>query len=177
MSQVFGLENIRIKVSSNLTRILMLFGRLQPDYNVRYLPATVSSIQDLVGEMEQLEKKYYGFSEILKENIERRDKYSKLIQIPCHLRANPGTKGMRQSLYLLTCPLIKSYCEKEKSFLISSVDISDQTRLRLLDRARQHCELLFAWCYPEDSIHLLELKDWCSEEIRKCVPAEAQAAR
>jgi hypothetical protein len=177
MSQVFGLESIRIRVSSSLTKIVMLFGRLQPDYNIRYLPVTVSSIQSLICDLEQLEKKYYGFQEILKESIERREKYSRVIRIPGHLLCNPGTKGMRQSLYQLSCPLIKSYCEKEKEFLISSAEISEQTRVRLLDRARHHCELLFAWCYPEDSIHLLELKDWCSAEIRKCVPAEAQASR
>jgi hypothetical protein len=177
MSQVFGLENIRIKVSSSLTKILMLFGRLQPDYNIRYLPVTVSSLQGLIGELEQLEKKYYGFPEILKESIERRERYSRVIRIPGEVLGNPGTKGMRQALYQLSCPLIKSYCEKEKEFLISSADISEQMRLRLLDRARHHCELLFAWCYPEDSIHLLELKDWCSAEIRKFTPAEAHIAR
>jgi hypothetical protein len=166
-TEVLGPGNIRTNISTNLTKILMLFGRLQPGYNVRYLPVSVNSILYMISELDQIEKKYFGFSEILQENIERREKHSRVFSTPPALRSNPSVKGLRLALYELTWPLIKNYCAEEKNFLTSGAgkNVSKTTRTSLLARTQRNCELLFAWCLPQESILLLELKLWCEEEL------------
>ena len=167
MTEVLGLEHVRKHVSAHLTEILTLFGQLRPDYNVRYLPGTVSAIASMIRELELIEKKYYGFSEILQENLESTEKHSRAFLIPDSLRRAPDLRGLRTALYELTWPLIKSYCREEKEFLVAGpgVSVSSKSRKTLLKRTRRNCEQLFAWCLPQESILLLELKVWCENQM------------
>jgi hypothetical protein len=167
MTEVLGFEHIRVQVSAHLTRIFLLFGRLDPHQNVRYLPVTVHSILSMIKELELIEKKYYGFGEIVRENIECRDKFLYGFDIRPLLIHNPTVKGLRAALYGLTCPVIKAYCKAEREFLVFGPGggSSIATRQTLLKRTKKNCEDLFAWCLPEESILLLELKTWCEEQM------------
>lgn len=169
MSEASGIENIKVIVSTNLTKILMLYGRLSSDYNARYLPVTVSSIVNLINELEEIEKRYYGFSEILIENIQRRENYSKVFFIPDSLQAMPTINGLRQSLYQLMKPLIRNYVKEEKLFLLQEMNTqsSDKTKKLLLNKARNNAEFLTAYCEPVDTLLLSEMQNWCEAELYK----------
>jgi hypothetical protein len=167
MSEASGIENIKVVVSTNLTKILMLYGRLSTDYNARYLPVTVSSIVHLISELEEIDKKYYGFSEVLVENIQRRENYSKVFFIPDSLQAMPTINGLRQSLYMLMKPLIKNYVGEEKQYLIQEMKSlsSEKTKKLLLNKAKNNCEFLRAYCEPADTLLLTEMQNWCESEL------------
>jgi hypothetical protein len=169
MSEASGIENIKVVISTNLTKILMLYGRLSSDYNARYLPVTVSSIVHLISELEEIEKRYYGFSEILVENIQRRENYSKVFFIPDLLQKTPTINGLRQSLYQLMRPLIKNYVKEEKQFLLQEMSslASDKTKQLLLNKARNNSEFLSAYCEAKDSLMLSEFRNWCETEVFK----------
>jgi hypothetical protein len=169
MSEASGIENIKVVISTNLTKILMLYGRLSSDYNARYLPVTVSSIVHLISELEEIEKRYYGFSEILVENIQRRENYSKVFFIPDLLQKTPTINGLRQSLYQLMRPLIKNYVKEEKQFLLHEMNSlsSDKTKQLLLNKARNNSEFLSAYCQPKDFLLLSEFRNWCETEVFK----------
>ncbi len=156
----------RLMISTQLTKILMLYGRLHSDYNARYLPITVNSALVLINKMEYLEKTYYGFSEILLENIERREKYSNVFSIPVSLLMDPSTNGLRAAMYKLASPLIKEYCEEDKRFLDNlDPSVSPETRHMLFSRTNNNCEFLSVFCQPKDMILLTELKNWCENEL------------
>jgi hypothetical protein len=167
MSEASGLENIKVIVSTNLTKILMLYGRLSSDYNARYLPVTVSSIIHLINELEEIEKKYYGFSEILQENIQRRENYSKVFFIPGSLQEMPSINGLRLSLYSLMKPLIKNYVREEKQFLQYEMKspASEKTKRLLLNKARNNAEYLMTYCEAADTLLLNEFQNWCESEL------------
>ena len=169
MSEASGIENIKVIVSTNLTKILMLYGRLSSDYNARYLPVTVSSIVYLINELEEIEKKYYGFSEILLENIQRRENYSKVFFIPDSLQAMPTINGLRQSLYQLMKPLIKNYVVTEKQFLEQELNSSssEKTKKLLFNKAKNNSEFLKTYCEPADTLLLNEMVNWCEMELFK----------
>jgi hypothetical protein len=156
----------RMLISTQLTKIFLLLGRLQPDYNPRYLPVTVSSILFLVNELDQLEKKVTGFSGILKENIELRQR-SEVFFIPKSLLASPDCQGLRTMLFELTNILIKSFCTEEKKFLSEGINpqISSMVRFTLLMRTEKNCKLLAALCGAENWLQLNELKRWCKSEM------------
>jgi hypothetical protein len=148
----------------------MLYGRLNGDYNTRYLPVTVSSILMLITELEHLEKKYYGFSDILAENIERREKYSKVFLIPEALQKNPSAKGLRYALSDLTIPLLSSYCSEDRKFLENlGPSISVKTRRALFQRTIKNCDLLINFCGDKASNTLHALKQWAETEAAKMV--------
>jgi hypothetical protein len=168
MTEASGLENIRILISAHLTKILMLYGRLHGDYNTRYLPVTVSSILLLINELEHLEKKYYGFSDILAENIERREKYTNVFHIPDALQNNPTVKGLRDALVELVDPMLPSYCREDKKFLEAlGANISLKTRQALFQRTLKNCELLTGFCSSGTNTTIQELKSWCDAELNK----------
>ncbi|MCE3226413.1 MAG: hypothetical protein K0S32_964 [Bacteroidetes bacterium] len=163
-----GIENIRIVISTHLTKILMLYGRLHGDYNTRYLPVTVSSILMLISELEILEKKYYGFSDILAENIERRERYTNVFHIPSALQNNPSVKGLKGALTELTDPMLSSYCAEDKKFLQSlGVNISLKTKQALFQRTLKNCDLLKSYSIGDSVKNLNDLKSWCEAEYNK----------
>jgi len=166
-SETSGLENIKVTISTNLTKILMLYGRLSTDYNARYLPVTVSSIIHLINELEEIEKKYYGFSEILQDNITRRENYSKVFFIPDTLQAMPTVNGLRQSLYYLMKPLIRNYVKEDQHFLTQELSTltSDKTKKLLINKTKNNCEFLMAYCEAADTMLLTEMRNWCEEQL------------
>ena len=171
MTKAPGLENMRILVSSHLTKVLMLFGRLNLDYNPRYLPVTVNSIMLLINELEMMEKNSAEFSEILSENINRRVMHSNVFMIPVALKDNPDTKGLREATRELAAPLVKSYCIEEVMFLTTlSEPISPKTRSALFSRAKRNCEILRDLCNDEDVQDIEDLKDLCCKEISASEP-------
>ena len=166
MAETFEIENVRMLVSVQLTRILMLFGRLNADYNARYLPITVNSSLILINELEQVEKRYYGFSEIFFENIERREKHSQVFNIPSSLQTDPTISGLRAAMYKLASPLIKNYCEEDKNFLHSlEIGLPKKIRYILLSRTKNNCEFLSVFCLPKDAGLVSALKAWCENEL------------
>ena len=169
MPETSGIENIKVIVSTNLTKILMLYGRLSSEYNARYLPVTVSSIVHLINELEEIGKNYCGFSEILHENIQRRENYSKVFFIPESLQRMPSITGLRQSLYQLMKPLIRNYVKEEKQFLQHEINssTSNRTKKLLLNKALNNSEFLLAYCGPADTLLLNEMQNWCEAELCK----------
>jgi hypothetical protein len=166
MTNTPGIENMRTLISTHLTKILMLYGRLHTDYNARYLPVTVNSILLLINELEMIEKKYYGFSDILKENIDRREKYSSVFLIPEELVREPNTKGLRTSMCALASKIVNAYCEEEKKFLLALNDqVSFKTRQTLYARTRRNCDLLQECCPPADLGELQSLRAFCEEKL------------
>jgi hypothetical protein len=167
MPEASGIENIKVVISTNLTKILMLYGRLSADYNARYLPVTVVSITNLINELEEIEKKYYGFSEILQENISRRENYSKVFLIPGCLQEKPSTAGLRQALYQLMRPLIKNYVKEDQQYLTQELasPASDKTKKILLNKTVNNCEFLKAYCEATDGMLLTNLQKWCEEKL------------
>ncbi|MGZ3900629.1 MAG: hypothetical protein ACXVO9_11110 [Bacteroidia bacterium] len=161
-----GAENIRVLVSTQLTKVLMLYGRLNSDYNPRYLPITVNSILLIISELEMLESKFDDFAEILRENIERRERYSNVFMIPDALVNSPDTKGLRKAMQDLAAPLIKSYCVEDRIFLTTlSEQVSLKTRNTLLSRTMRHCMLLLASCRGEDLDTIEDLGNWCKSQL------------
>jgi hypothetical protein len=160
-------ENIRTTVSTHLSKILMLMGRLNPDYNSRYLPVTVTAVLYLVSELEQIEKNHGDFATILGENIERREKHLHVFDVPDTVKRNPTSKGIRLALYELADPLIKNYCEEEKMFLSSGLgpQVSRLVRLSMLMRTEKNCSLLSTLCKGNNCDRLQDLKQWCEAEL------------
>jgi len=167
MIEAPGQEDIRIQVSADLTNILRLYGKLQTEGDFRQIPDIINSILPLISGLEYKEQKYYGFSEILYENIEQVEKNSGVLNTPHILSADQGTKGLRKALYELTCPLIERYCSEERNFLSSKMGpgVSKKIKQNLLINAKANCGLLFAFCLPEESILILDLKIWCDERL------------
>jgi hypothetical protein len=122
----------------------------------------------LITELEHLEKKYYGFSDILAENIERREKYSKVFLIPSALQSSPSAKGLRDALSDLTIPLLSSYCMEDKKFLENlGSTISLKTRRALFQRTIKNCDLLINFCGEKAPETLHELKQWAEAQVAK----------
>lgn len=168
MSNLPGIENLRILISAHLTKILMLYGRLHTDYNARYLPVTINSLLLLINELEMIEKQNEGFSEILKENIDRRTNYSNVFLIPEALKDNATANGLRLGMCELAAPIIKGYCIEDRNFLINlDKQVSEKTRTTLFLRTQKNCELLVFCCPPEDLPALEALRDWCASELDK----------
>jgi hypothetical protein len=166
MTDTPGIENMRTLISTHLTKILMLYGRLHTDYNARYLPVTVNSILVLINELEMIEKKFYSFDEILKENIERREKYSNVFLIPGQLATDPSTKGLRIAMCILASPIIQSYCEEDRRFL-ETLDgqISLKTKQTLFARTIRNCEMLRNCASAGDAEALETLKEYCRRRL------------
>jgi hypothetical protein len=166
MTASSGIENIRILVSAHLTKILMLYGRLDLDYNARYLPVTVSSLNSLINELEVIEKQNAELTAILKENIDRRINFSNVFLVPEVLRDNPTVSGLRAGLAELAAPIVAEYCEQDRMFL-ANLDpvISERTRATLFNRTKRNCELLYFCCREEDRERLKDLREWCELEL------------
>ncbi|MBA3664226.1 MAG: hypothetical protein H0W61_08465 [Bacteroidetes bacterium] len=161
-----GSENIRTLVSTHLTKVLMLFGRMDSDYNPRYLPVTVSSVLVLLNELEMMGQKFEDLAGLLKENIERREKFSNVFLVPPTLLTQPDLQGLRLAMCELAQPLIKSYCEEEINFLKTlDEQVSTKTRNSLFSRARRSCGLLKGCASKEDLIDLCALQDLCEREL------------
>lgn len=168
MTETPGIENMRTLISTHLTKILMLFGRLHTDYNARYLPVTVNSILVLINELEMIEKKFYGFEDILKENIDRREKYSNVFLIPSDLASDPTTQGLRTAMCALASPMIKSYCEEDRKFLETlNQQVSLKTRQTLFSRTKRNCDMLSACVSAEDTTALNELREYCEQKLQE----------
>jgi hypothetical protein len=166
MIEAYGQEDIKTQVSTDLTNILRLYCKLQTNEDVRQTPDIISSILPLINDLEKKEQKYYGFSEILHENIEQVERNSQVLKTPSVLRAEEGTKGLRKALYELTWPLIEPYCNEERKFLSAKIrTTSKKIRYNLLLNAKTNCGLLFAFCLPQESILLLDLKIWCESKM------------
>lgn len=167
-----GIENMRILVSAHLTKILMLYGRLDSNYNARYLPITVGSLQLLINELEVIEKQNPTFKDILKENIDRRLNFSNVFLIPESLRINASIPGLRAGIRELAGPMINDYCKQDRLFL-SNLDsiISEKTRITLFNRTKRNCELLKFCCNDKDVEILNSLKSWCVSETEGSRPA------
>jgi hypothetical protein len=160
------IENIRILISANLTKILMLYGRLNTDYNARYLPITVNSTLTVISELEQLQEKHGNFSEILHENIERREKFSTVFNVPSFLQMDPSINGLRSATYKLASPLIKDYCKEDKTFLMGlETNIRSGIKHFLFSRTRNNCEFLSVFSQSKDTALINDLKEWCEMEL------------
>jgi len=151
-------------VSSNLTRILVLYDRLSAEYNPRYLPVTVKSVKFLINELEELGNDDPMISLVLKETIEWREKYSIVFSIPELLKSKPNIEGLREAAINLSKPLIENYCMEEKKFL-KAVFYDDEMMLYLYSRTKNNCLLLEAFCDKSDFIPLLELTEWCDDKL------------
>ncbi|MGZ3884639.1 MAG: hypothetical protein ACXVP0_02185 [Bacteroidia bacterium] len=158
-------ELIRDVVSTRLTKILMLLGRLQPGYNPRHLPLTVSPVLFLIGQLERLERNSAAFHDIIREHIELRLQ-SGVFPISDSLRLDPNCKGLRVMLFELVNTLVKAFCEEEQKFLAGmSPQVPHMVRFSLLARAEKNCELLATLCSAENSLLLNRLKQWCSSKM------------
>jgi hypothetical protein len=162
-------ENIRTQISIHLTKILVLFGRLNPEYNPRQLPLTVHLILIHLRELEQLETDNHEFGVSFRESVEIRENYTKVFVIPFLLLDEPTLGGLRKVISELVDPLVGRYCEEERKALSQEIDNSrhtDDVRL-MLSRTRENCRLLRTVSLPPSAKKLSELQVWCDYGLEK----------
>jgi very-short-patch-repair endonuclease len=160
-------ENTRTQISIHLTKILVLFGRLNPEYNPRQLPLSVHLILIHLRELEQLDAEEEEFKALFRESVEIRENYTKVFVIPVTLLNNPTLEGLKQVISELVDPLVYRYCVEEKKALSAEVDGSkhpDDIRL-MLSRTRENCRLLQSVSRTANAKFLQELQSWCESGL------------
>jgi hypothetical protein len=161
-------DNIRIDVSTYLTRILLFCGRLEPDMNPQLLPVTVKLILPHVKELEELEKSKLSFSQVFKENILLREEHTQVFTIPPALLVDPTLNGLYRGISDLVNPLVKNYCVVEKSFLMNELRFAPlEQALELLGRTLKDCELLELFSSAESRNEITTLREWVKAELEK----------
>src|ERR1051326_1009533 len=159
----FNMDDTRTEVSVNLTKILVLFGRLGPDTNARQLPATLAHIAPLLGELEKMRAKNPEFDLILRQSIEVREKYSKVFRIPQVLSADPTIEGLRTANAQLAARVVRSYCRETKKIF---QELGAKATRELLFETVNDCRLI-ASVLREEEPKLIELMYWCEMELRR----------
>lgn len=161
-------DNIRIDVSTYLTRILLFCGRLGPDMNPQLLPVTIKLILPHVKALEELEKNKSSFSQVFKENVLLREEHSRVFEIPPALLVEPTLNGLYRGIANLVNPLIEDYCNVEREFLLNELRVASlEQALELLRRTLKDCELLEVFS-SEESVKLLHsLRAWVNAELEK----------
>ncbi|HEY6159891.1 MAG TPA: hypothetical protein VI112_01675 [Bacteroidia bacterium] len=160
---MFSVDDTRTEVSVNLTKILVLFGRLGPDTNARQLPATLAHIEPLISELEQMRLKDPAFDLILRQSIEVREKHSKVFRIPQVLLADPTIEGLRSANAQLAARVVRSYCRMTKKIF---QELGAKATRELLTETVNDCRLI-ASALREEEPKLIELLYWCEMELRR----------
>jgi hypothetical protein len=156
-------ENTRTQISIHFTKILVLFGRLTPEYNPRQLPLTYHLVLIHMRELEQLQKNNDDFDALFRESVEIRAHYTKVFVIPFALLSDPSLEGLKRVTAELVNPLIPRYCEEERKALSSEVDSTRDAGdvMLMLKRTLENCRLLQGIAQPEAVKQLQALKGWC----------------
>jgi hypothetical protein len=153
----------------HLTKILVLFGRLNPEYNSRQLPLTVHLVHIHLRELDQLEKENPSFGDMFKESVEIRENYTKVFVIPYSLLSDPTLHGLVKVITELVDPLVRKYCEEERRALSVEIDGSKHADdiILMLKRTWENCRLLQKVSQPGSIKQLLALQVWCEAGLKR----------
>ena len=160
-------EKLRSEVSNHLTKILVLFSRLDPDAKTRTLSETLHEFVRVIGKLEQLEKKYSEFGKILAENIEIREQHSKVFVIPNTILNDCTINGIKKALTLYLDPLIRRYSVEQQKYIKSELRYKkDVQRCRvLLSNMRSDCKIIGQYCSAHNMPVIENLFTWCEMEL------------
>ena len=160
-------EKLRSDISNYLTKILVLFSRLDPDAKTRNLPDTIHEFVKVVRRLEQLEHNYPEFVQIFAENIEIREKHSKVFIIPNTILNDPSLNGIKNALTLYLDPLVKRYSVEQQQFVKNELrNKKDISRKRiLLENMRNDCKMMGQLCSAHNIPVFNNLITWCEMEL------------